>query len=58
MDERIISKLTDPIMKGCFKIGASPIQLFGGGIVSETKEKLSKKITAELNQAIDSDIRG
>ena len=58
MDERMISKLTDPIMKGCLKIGASPIQLFGGGIVSETKEKLTKKLTAEANQVIDSDTRG
>ena len=58
MDERIISKLTDPAMKGCLRLGASPIQLFGGGIVAQTKEKLTKKLTDELNQAIDSDIRG
>ena len=58
MDERIISRLTDPVMKGCLKVGASPIQLFGGGIVFETKEKLTKKLTDEMNQAIDSDTRG
>ena len=47
VDERLICKLTDPSMRGQLRIGASPINLYGGGVVSETKAKLAKKISQE-----------
>ena len=58
VDERLIHILTEPGMRGTLKLGASPINLYGGGIVSETKEKLKLKITTAANEVIDKDIRG
>ena len=50
VDERLISQLTDPTMRGALQLGASPINLYGGGIVGETKKKLAEKINMEAKE--------
>ena len=50
--------LTGNELKGALKLGASPINLIGGGIVSETKKNLEKQMTQHLDEIVDQDIRG
>lgn len=44
IDERLMPFLTGADQKGALKLGASPISLIGGGIVSETKKQIEKQL--------------
>jgi hypothetical protein len=57
VDEKLMPTLTGINQKGSLKLGASPINLIGGGIVSETKKQIEKSLTGDLADLVPEDLR-
>jgi hypothetical protein len=58
IDEKLMPTLTGTDQRGALKLGASPISLIGGGIVSETKKQIEKQLTGSLGDLVEEEIRG
>lgn len=58
IDEQLMPILTGSEMRGGLKLGASPINLIGGGIVSETKKNIEKELTQHLGDLNSEELRG
>ena len=57
VDEKLMPTLTGTAQKGSLKLGASPINLLGGGIVSETKRQIEKSLAGDLDILVPEDLR-
>ena len=58
VDELLMPILTGNEHRGALKLGASPITLIGGGIVSETKRNIEKQMTQHLDDIVSQELRG
>lgn len=58
IDEKLMPTLTGMDQRGALKLGASPISLIGGGIVSETKKQIEKQLTGDLDALVEEELRG
>lgn len=52
VDEKLMPILTGNEHRGALKLGASPINLIGGGIVSETKKQIERELTQQPEDLI------